>query len=323
MDKILICSLGSIGKRYKKIIKAKWPEVEIGVLRSRDKSIYTRRDLVDECTKYFYSIKDAIAWSPDGAIVCSPANMHLEQANALLSVKIPALIEKPLITGEEKESEIERLIELKNKTAVEVGYVYRHHPLVKELKNILERKEIGLIVDADFYCGSWLKEWRDNVNYKESVSARKELGGGALLELSHEIDMAHYLFGKLSLKGANIINTGLLQTNAEDMATLLLTNSQNVSICIRVNYCSKPSKRHVNIRGELGEIIWDLIEQKLTVVKSDGDRIEYSQILQRDELFEKQLLHFFEIIEEQKRPKCSIGEALQVVRCIQKARNLK
>ena len=43
--------------------------------------------------------------------------------------------------------------------------------------------------------GHDLKKWRPDINYKDSVSAKKSLGGGALRELSHEIDLATHLFG--------------------------------------------------------------------------------------------------------------------------------
>ena len=33
-------------------------------------------------------------------------------------------------------------------------------------------------------------------NYQYSVSAQKKLGGGALLELSHELDYINWIFGK-------------------------------------------------------------------------------------------------------------------------------
>ena len=300
------------------------------VARNRDRYIAFKREILFHKTNsahdngyHFYSIIDGIAWNPDAAIICSPASMHLNQANKLLSNNIPVLIEKPLLTGEENTEEIDRLFDLAKQLTVEVGYVNRYHPLAEEVKIILDKKELGKVVDAEFYCGSWLKDWRKNINYEQSVSTKKELGGGALLELSHEIDMAYYLFGKIKLKGAILVNTGLLKTDAEDMATLICKDNKDASISIRLNYCSQPSKRHLNIRGELGEIEWDLIEQSLTVIKYDSSKEVKSIKIERNKLFEMQLLHFFESIKMPKEPKCSIAEALQVVKCIQQARSFK
>ena len=45
-------------------------------------------------------------------------------------------------------------------------------------------------------CSSFLPSWRKNIDYQSSVSAKKSLGGGVLLELSHEIDYLIWLIGK-------------------------------------------------------------------------------------------------------------------------------
>ena len=79
---------------------------------------------------------------------------------------------------------------------------------------------IGKLVEADFYCGSWLPDWRPNLDYRESVSSQRALGGGVLLELSHEIDMAQYLLGTFEPCSARLHQTGLLEIDVEDQAEL-------------------------------------------------------------------------------------------------------
>ena len=49
---------------------------------------------------------------------------------------------------------------------------------VKWLKNKYQSGVIGDLVEADFYCGSWLPDWRPNTDYRMGVSARKNLGEG-------------------------------------------------------------------------------------------------------------------------------------------------
>ena len=61
--------------------------------------------------------------------------------------------------------------------------------------NVLVASEYGKNLEADFYCGSWLPTWREGKEYSQTVSANSDRGGGVLLELIHEIDLAHYLIG--------------------------------------------------------------------------------------------------------------------------------
>ena len=76
-NKILICGLGSIGKKHLKLIKKYWPEKSIAILRSS-----LNKDLEAKENKYkkFSLLKEAIAWEPDAAIISSPASNHIAQS---------------------------------------------------------------------------------------------------------------------------------------------------------------------------------------------------------------------------------------------------
>ena len=60
--------------------------------------------------------------------------------------------------------------------------------LLKKYKH-KQIKEIIISIETDF------KKWRNNSNYKKTVSFNKNLGGGVINELSHEIDYLNLLFG--------------------------------------------------------------------------------------------------------------------------------
>ena len=96
--KILICGLGSIGRRYLRIINKNWPEVKIAVLRSGFGPNCEEIKLIDHQTS---DLRESIYWAPDAAIISSPANLHVDQAIALGGSGIPCLIEKPLGSGNE------------------------------------------------------------------------------------------------------------------------------------------------------------------------------------------------------------------------------
>jgi len=192
--RVIICSLGSIGKRYARIIKEAWPEIEVAALRSglsKDSCKYVDRSFTSE--------EEAIQWNPHAAVIASPANQHLRQALLFTAKNIPTLIEKPIGTGDERADEWEELAKRSRETPVYVGYILRQDPGANIIKDLIRQKRIGQLISARFYCGSWLPNWRPDTDYRKSVSARKNLGGGAALELSHEIDMALFLLGDLDI----------------------------------------------------------------------------------------------------------------------------
>ena len=75
INKILICSVGSIGRKYINTIKSNWPHIQIGALRSGHGKKFQELDLLDI---NFFSKEEAIKWKPDAAIICNPAPFHLE-----------------------------------------------------------------------------------------------------------------------------------------------------------------------------------------------------------------------------------------------------
>ena len=317
--KILICGLGSIGRRHLRIIKHNWPDVKIAVLRSGYGPGCEETKLINQ---NFSNINDSIDWEPDAAIISSPASKHIDQAIALAEFGIPCLIEKPIGAGPEIFDSREKLISLSSKIPLLVGYILRHDPCANLIKKKLDENILGKIVEADLHCGSWLPNWRPGINYLETVSALKELGGGVLLELSHEIDIANWLLGPIKINYSNLKSSGLLPINVEDRAYLHAENKDDVQISIRINFCSEPSTRKIKIRGEKGEISWDIVLGKLEISNVHKIIFEHKNNIDRDSLFLIQMKHFLDCIFKNQKPKCSVSEGLYVLDLIQKAKTL-
>ena len=310
--RILVCSLGSIGKRHVRTLQNISENIKIAVLRSRKGSHTTEQEYAEHV---FYDIKTAIEWCPDAAIIASPANIHLEQSLIIANHSIPILIEKP-IGIDYYDKRWGDLIRLSENNIIDIAYILRHDPLVDIIKHNLKVCTIGKLISADFYCGSWLPDWRPSQDYKKSVSAVRELGGGVVLELSHEINLAQYILGKLDLKYAMISNSNTLdiEKSVEDTATLLLTTKKNHPINIRLDFCTNPEKRRVTLRGHKGEIQYDILKRELTIhMRGKKPQVQQSYI-PFSELYVLQMRTFLESIDNKYSPKCSVVEALETLR---------
>ena len=319
LRKILICGLGSIGRRYLRVINKNWPDLKIAVLRSGYGVSCDEINLIDYQTS---NLRESIEWGPEAAIISSPANLHVEQALILGKSKVPCLIEKPLGTGYEDFEKLEELIHISESVPMVVGYILRHDPCATFVKEKLEENLLGKVVEADFHCGSWLPKWRPDIDYLKSVSASKELGGGVLLELSHEIDIANWLLGPIKLNYANLKSSGLLPVDVEDRANLVAENSDGIQISIRINFCSEPSTRKIIIRGEKGEISWDIVLSKLEIKNDHNVIYQCKNKIDRDSLLLIQIKHFLNCIFNNQKPKCSVSEGKYALEIVQKARDI-
>jgi predicted dehydrogenase len=314
--RFLICGLGSIGRRHARVIHHAWPSIELAVMRS---------GLGPDCPELslmshqFSDFDSAIDWKPDAAVIASPAPFHQQQALVLAKQGISLLIEKPVGMGSESLQAWDELLELSACVPILVGYVLRHDPCAAYVKQRIESHELGRILDADFYCGSWLPEWRSNVDYRESVSGRRSLGGGVLLELSHELDLARWLLGELEVSFASLQKSGILEVDVADQALLVGCSDICSLITIRLNFCSQPSRRNIVIRCEGGEISWDLLSGQVNVLIRDCSAQEFQSGMVADDRYRVQAEHFIECIRGDAEPHCSLFDGLQVLNVINQA----
>ena len=314
--KILICGLGSIGSFYVKLILKKWPYYRISILRSGF-GIPKKEELLVE--NIFTEYNKAIMWDPDFCIIASPAPFHLSQALFFGREGIPLLIEKPIGIPFQEKNLWQELILISKKVPIYIGYVLRHYSCAKILKSYLTSNLIGEVLEADFYSGSWLPHWRPSIDYRKSVSARKELGGGVLLELSHEIDLALYFFNNLKINYSFIHNTKTFDIEVEDQAFLKGFNNKNTLINIRLNFCSKIEKRYLFIRGTEGEINWDIKRGELYFELTNGRKERKIFCESKEDIFQYQLSRVFEAFYKPNELLCDVEQGISVLKIIEES----
>ncbi len=125
----------------------------------------------------------------DGIVVASPTRLHLEQARAAVAAGAAVLVEKPLA---ERSDGVDALV-AEAGSRLMVGYNLRLHRPIQELVASVESGQIGSPVSVRLWFGSWLPDWRPDVDYRTTYSARADLGGGVLNDAIHELDLAVWL----------------------------------------------------------------------------------------------------------------------------------
>ena len=89
---------------------------------------------------------------------------------------------------------------------------------------------IGSLYFAEIEVGQYLPAWSPLSDYRESYSARKERGGGAASDLSHEIDYMRYLFGDPVSWKIMKSKVSDLDINCEDVFKGLLSIFKRISM---------------------------------------------------------------------------------------------
>jgi predicted dehydrogenase len=238
--KVLIIGFGSIGKRHAAILKNFKIVSEVYILSRRNPKIFKTINKLSQ-------IKEI---DPDYIVICSRTSdhfKHLKYIEKNFSKKI-VLIEKPLF------NKFHKFSILKNK--VFVGYNLRQHPVLRFIKNFIINKKIFSI---NIVSNSYLPYWRKNINYKNSYSSHRRLGGGVLLDLSHEIDYIEWIFKKIKrLDFVKIKKLSNLKINVEDHV-LVAGKTRLSNFVLDLNYYSLYQRRQVVVDGHNFSIKGDLI----------------------------------------------------------------
>ena len=246
--KVLIIGFGSIGKRHALLLKNFKNISEIYVLTRQKCGNFKKVKHISEVNKI----------NPDYILICSRTSDHFKHLSYLeknISNKI-ILVEKPLFKN------FKNFTIKKNK--VFIGYNLRYHPVIKFIKKYVNNKKVFSI---NVNCYSYLPNWRKNINYVKANSAKKIYGGGALLELSHEIDYVQWIFKKI--KKINHIKIGKisnLNIDTEDFISIIGKTSL-VNFFIDLNYYSLYAQRMIIVYGNSFTLKGDLINNSVEIFK--------------------------------------------------------
>jgi predicted dehydrogenase len=313
INNIGIIGLGSIGRRHLSLIKKLRPELNIVAVRSGMGKKIEEEKLLNAVV---YSLEEAIDSGIEAAIIATPAVYHIQQAIELMAKGLHVLIEKPLSHSLNNINEL-LIVQEKSKAVGLIGYCLRYNLGALKFKDMLKNKKIGQILHVHVDCGSYLPEWRKGQEYRNSVSAKSDLGGGVLLELSHELDYIRWFFGNMKSVSANIKNSGTLDIDVEDSADMIFESEHGYSISTHLDFNTRNTRRNCIARCSNGDLIWDAVANK--VIWQPADDLEEVEEYQNDRnyIYKEQLTHFFNCIENEKLPLVSIHDGAAVLNMIE------
>lgn len=251
----LIVGLGSIGRRHLRNLRAIETNTSICVWHSYRKE-KERSDISAYIDQEVFSEEEALGLSADVAFITGPASQHVSTAMALAERGAHLFIEKPLSCNLEHVDELIRLCHQRSLVLM-VGYNFRFCESLQAVKRELSRGRIGQPVALRAHVGQYLPDWRPGTDYRASVSASADLGGGAVLELSHEIDYLTWLGGLVKGVTAQMGHLSDLEMDAEDTAEIILSFTTGALGSIHLNMVQRPASRNCTVIGTQGTLAWD------------------------------------------------------------------
>jgi hypothetical protein len=254
--KALIVGTGGIGARHAWNLKELRPEVELIGVRTEHSQTTRALDM-----RLVPDLAAGIAKRPTVAVVALPPVWHAEKARALIEAGIPIYLEKPPALRVAELADAAAAADAQGTTTV-VGCILRRMPGFKGLREVVQTGRIGRVRSAELSVGQWLPDWRPARDWRAAYSARRDLGGGAVLDLIHEIDLARFLFGEFETVEARAENTGVLGIDVEDRADIWLRRD-GMAVSVHLDLLDRPGHRKGSVVGSEGTIRYDAVAGRL------------------------------------------------------------
>jgi predicted dehydrogenase len=252
------------------------------------------------------------------AIVANETHKHLDTALYLAEKGIHLFIEKPLSHTLEGVEVLQKIIARKNVKSF-IAYNLRFLGAINLIKRQLENNELGDLYFARLEVGQYLPQWRPEVDYRKSYSARREKGGGVGLDLSHELDIMRFFWGTPSKWKTFRTKISNLEINSDDMFEGLYQYSNGFTCNVHMDYLQVHKKREFRIVGSGGEVSCDLINKRLSMTMNgmESKTISDSNLFDVNETYVNEMTHFLNIIEGREKSSTTIDDGVEVLRLLE------
>lgn len=283
--KVVFFGLGSIGQRHAKILLSDYKH-----------DLYAFRSCINSVPNEL-GIKELKSWDevkelkPDVAFITNPTSLHIETAIHCANLGCKLFIEKPIGKDTDKLDELIDLVK-KNNLVTYVAYNLRFNPVIKKLKDYLN---IHKPLYVRVVCTSFLPTWRPKVDHLKSYSANANMGGGAVLDLSHEIDYVDYLLGNIKEIKGSFSRLSNVTVDAEDYADILIS-SEDVPLNIHIDFLSQLRQRYIQIDFTGLTVVGDLIGAEIKEYEKEGLKNNFQLPYERGQEYKEQIKYFFDNI---------------------------
>lgn len=191
----------------------------------------------------------------DAVSIAVPTSLHREVTLSALQKGKHTLLEKPIASTEQEAQEI---IDGAQKQAVKlmIGHIERFNPAVIELKERLQRGELGEIYKIDVQrIGPFPPRITDV---------------GVITDLSvHDLDVIDYLMNARPIR-LYAERQQKLHPHHEDSVTALVRYDNETLAVLNVNYLSPTKTRQIKVFGKKGMFMVNYLDQELYFYENIG-----------------------------------------------------
>lgn len=297
--RFVIVGAGSVGRRHLRNLASLGERDLVAVDPRPDR----RRAAEEEAGALTRPVFDrGLAEEAQAVFITAPTALHVETALIAARAGCHLFVEKPLSNTLDHVDELVDICRQKGLVGF-VGSNWKFHPALRRMKALLEGGAIGRPVAARFSFGQYLPDWHPWEDYRETYSARRGLGGGAIFD-SHELDYLTWLLGPAERVSCLAARVGDLEIETEDVAGILLRLKSGALAQVHLDYLSRAYQRRHEIWGTEGALIWDVRSgvEMYRAEEKKWDTWPADPRYDLNQMYVDEVRHFLECLRGRERP---------------------
>jgi len=197
----------------------------------------------------------------------------------------------------------------------------RFHPGLRILKELIDSGKLGRVLWLSVEAGQYLPDWRPWQHYRESYSGRQELGGGIILDGSHELDYICWLLGRPTDVMCRAEHLSSLEVDVEDSAWIHLTFPERRRAELHLDFVQRAYTRTCKVVGETGSALWDFNLQEVRWFSAEQrgwNSIPYA--FEANDMYVSEMVHFLESLGSGTGPLVDLEQSRDVIKVVEAAK---
>ena len=315
---ILVIGTGSAGKRHARNFNSLGCSVSC---------MDPRQDRLDELAgeeikvaSVFTDLEDAFSRAAafDGVVVASPPSFHVDQAISALQRGVPVLLEKPVSPDLAGSIKLQKAVQ-DSGVPLLLGYTWRWWSPLTKVKTLIDQQVVGRLRYVKFTMSAHLADWHPWERYQDFFMASRALGGGALLDESHWLDLMLWFFGMPRKLFAKIEKISGLEIETDDNVDMLVYYDNDLRVNLHLDLYARPHEKSIQFVGDKGTLIWE--PNQIRICKQMEPEWEIEDFnCDRNDMFVAVAEEFLTIIGGPSDHTCTIDDGVRVLKLIEAAR---
>jgi len=315
---ILIAGLGSVGRRHLANLQALgWADLR--VLRS---GLATIPDPDLSGVPVVIRLEEALDPAPLAVVVATPTALHLPIALAAARAGAHLLIEKPVSHNLQGLDALSAEVSQRD-LQVLIGYQFRFHPGLQQLKSWIDTGAIGDVVSAQVHWGEYLPDMHPWEDYRRGYAARADLGGGVLLTLCHPFDYLRWMLGEVDTVTAVAAARNPLAVAVDTCADVSLRFASGAIGHVHLNFIQQPADHRITIVGTRGTVTWNQVDHAARLFTAASGQWLVSlppDAFERNTMFLDEMRHFLACVHGDASSRCDLTDGIASLRVVHQAK---